>query len=50
MANMQKQHGGNDCGVFSIAAMVSLAFEEDPSSVKYNQENLRPHLLQRSEF
>ena len=35
MANMQKQHGGNDCGVFfSIAVMVSLAFGEDPGSVK----------------
>lgn len=36
MANMQKQHGGNDCGVFAIAAIVSLAFAEDPGSVKYN--------------
>ena len=37
-------------GVFSIAAMVSLAFGEDPGSVKYNQENLRPHLVQCFEF
>ena len=50
MANMQKQHGGDDCGVFVIAAMVSLAFGEDPGSVKYDQENLRPHLLQCFEF
>ena len=50
MANLQKQRGGNDCGVFSIAAMVSLAFGEDPGSVKYNQEDLRPHLLQCFEF
>jgi len=50
MANMQKQHGGNDCGMFSIATMVLLAFKEDPGSVKYNQENLRPHLLQCFEF
>ena len=35
---------------FSIAVMVSLAFGEDPGSVKYNQENLRPHLLQCSAF
>ena len=34
MANMQKQHGGNDCGILAIAAMVSLAFGEDPDSVK----------------
>ena len=35
MANMQKQRGADDCGVFVIAAMVSLAFGEDPSTVKY---------------
>ena len=34
MANLQKQHGSNDCGGFSIAAMMSLAFGEDPGSVK----------------
>ena len=45
MSNMQKQHGGDDCGLFTIAAIVSLAFGEDPASVKYQQENLRPHLL-----
>ena len=50
MANMQKQHEGNDCGVFAIAVMVSLAFGEDPSSVKYNQEYLRSCILHRFEF
>ena len=34
MANLQKQRGGNDCGVFSIAAMVSLAFGEDSNITK----------------
>ena len=34
MASMQKQRGADDCGVFVIAAMVSLAFGEDPSTVK----------------
>ena len=27
MANMQKQHGGNDCGVFSIAGGVFLLLQ-----------------------
>ena len=51
MPNMQKQDGDDDCGgIFVIAAMVSLAFGEDPGSVKYTQENLRCHLLQCFDF
>ena len=50
MANMQKQRGAYDCGVFVIAAMVSLAFGEDPGTVNYEQDNLRSHLLQCFEF
>ena len=34
---MQKQDGSTDCGVFAIAVMTSLAYEEDPSRVEYNQ-------------
>ena len=50
MANMQKQHEGNDCGILAITAMVSLAFGEAPGSVKYNQEYLRFHVLHCFEF
>ena len=50
MANMQMQSGGDDCDAFVIAVMVSLAFGEDPGSIKYHQENLRSHLLQCFEF
>lgn len=44
MTPMQKQDGSTDCGVFAIAVMTSLAYEEDPSRVKYNQMQLREHL------
>ena len=50
MANMQKQRGADDCGVFVIAAMVSLEFGEDSSTDKYEQDNLRSHLLQCFKF
>ena len=32
---MQEQNGSKDCGVFSIAFMTSLAYEEDPSEIRY---------------
>ena len=44
MMPMQKQDGSTDCGVFAIAVMTSLAYEEDPSRVEYNQMQLREHL------
>ena len=44
MMPMQKQDGSTDCGVFAIAVMTSLAYEEDPSRVEYNQMQLRQHL------
>ena len=45
MMPMQKQYGSTDCGVFAIAVLTSLAHEEDPSKFKYNQTELRQHLL-----
>ena len=45
MMPMQKQYRSTDCGVFTIAVMTSLAHEEDPSRFKYNQMELRQHLL-----
>ena len=45
MMPMQKQYGSTDCGVFAIAVLASLAHEEDPSGFKYNQTELRQHLL-----
>ena len=45
MMPMQKQYGSTDCGVFAMAVLASLAHEEDPSRFKYNQMELRQHLL-----
>ena len=46
MKNMQKQNGSVDCGLFAIAiaVMTSLAYKEDPSTVTYDQNKMRPHL------
>ena len=46
MVPVQKQQGVTDCGAFAIAMMTSIAFNEDPSEVHYQQDNLRQHLLQ----
>lgn len=42
---MQKQVGGVDCGVFSIAIATSLVHGQNPVSVVYNQPSLRAHLV-----
>ena len=36
MTPKQKQHASTDCGVFAIVVMTSLAYEEDPSTIKWN--------------
>ena len=43
MAEMSKQEGVNDCGVFAIAAATALAFGSDPLQVQ--QSRMREHLL-----
>ena len=45
MVAMQCQKGSKDCGLFAIAVITSLAFGEDPSTVSYDQYNLRRHLI-----
>ena len=45
MVAMQCQKGTKDCGLFAIAIMTSLVFGEDPSTVHYDQDNLRRHLI-----
>ena len=44
-ANLQKQCGVTDCGLFSIAFATSIAFQKDPSQKRYNQDLMRQHLL-----
>ena len=46
MKNMQRQEGSTDCGLFAIAVMASLAHKEDPSSITYDQNKMRKHLLE----
>ena len=36
--------------IYCCDGVTSINFREDPGSVKYSQENLRPHLLQCFEF
>ena len=43
--DMQKQVGGVDCGVFSIAIATSLVHGQNPVSVVYDQPLLRSHLV-----
>ena len=45
MVPMQQQSGGTDCGVFAIAVMTSLVFNDDPSEITYQQASLRSHLV-----
>ncbi len=41
----QFQMGSNDCGLFAIANMFSLASGIDPASISYHQDQMRPHLI-----
>ena len=42
----QYQNGGSDCGVFAIAFATDLCYGNDPASLKYAQEKMRPHLIE----
>ena len=41
---VQLQRGATDCGCFAVAFAVSLVFRDDPSSLLYNQKEMRGHL------
>ena len=43
---VQQQGHTNDCGPFAIAFATSLVCGHNPATVNYNQDMLRPHLLQ----
>ena len=45
-ANVMKQVGSNDCGLFCIAYAVDLAEGNDPSDIEYDQSCMRWHLVQ----
>ena len=44
--DIQKQSGGYDCGVFSIAFATALVFGEKPGCFLFDQKKMRAHLLQ----
>ena len=37
--------GKDDCALYAIAYMMSLAHEEEPAICRYKQEEMRDHLL-----
>ena len=42
---VQQQQGSSDCGLFTIAYLLSLAAGSDPVKQKYQQSEMRSHLL-----
>ena len=45
LMNIGKQKGGNDCGLFAVAVLTSLANGVDITKVKFDQALMRPHLV-----
>ena len=41
----QFQKGGSDCGLFAIAYALDLCLGTEPAGIRYDQSQLRPHLL-----
>lgn len=43
--NSQKQTGVKDCGLFSIAFATAIAFGQNPTKQKFQQQSMRAHLV-----
>ena len=43
--NIHKQIGTTDCGLFAIATVTCLLFDGDPTTVVFDQNALREHLI-----
>jgi hypothetical protein len=43
--NVGRQTESQECGLYSIAYLTSIAHGEDPTAVKYNQDDMRCHLI-----
>jgi len=41
--NVMPQFDANDCGLFAIAYIISIAHEKDPAKLMYNQKSMRQH-------
>ena len=44
--DVQRQVGGSDCGLFSIAFATALVFGQHPGQLVFDQTQMRTHLLQ----
>ena len=44
--NVAKQSGSVDCALYSMATMLTLVLGDDPTELVYNQQDMRPHLIQ----
>ena len=42
---MQRQGGGDDCGLFAIAIATALAFGVDPAELTFQQDTMRARVL-----
>ncbi len=45
MSRLQKQEGGRDCGLFTIAVSIALALNPNHSKMNFDQGAMRPHLV-----
>ena len=43
--NVQQQRGGSDCGLFALAFITAVCHGDDPTSLYFDQENMRSHLI-----
>ena len=44
--NIQKQVGGNDCGLFAIAILTCIANSVDVTNIQFDQKQMRSHLIE----
>ena len=42
---LQRQHGSNECGLFSLACATTLCLGNDPCLFRYDQVRMRAHLM-----
>ena len=43
--HLQRQVGSMVCGLFSIAMATALCYDDDPTSMRWDQESMRSHLI-----
>ena len=47
--NVAKQSGSVDCGLYTLANLTSLLLKTDPTTVIFDKDELRPHLVEMLE-